>query len=132
MDLYLGKTTTMSILTGLFAPSSGDCLVDGFRVSDQMEEIRLNVGLGVTPQHNVLFDQMTVKEHLDMYCVLKGVPKKQIPKSVETIIDEVGLKEKTNVLSSALSGGMKRRLQLAIALVGDSKVIYLDEPTSGK
>jgi len=78
----------------------------------------------------VLFDDLTVYEHLEFFGKLKGIRLKDLHKAVMTAIDEVQLKPKINTLSSALSGGQKRRLSLAIALIGDSKIVFLDEPTS--
>ena len=72
-----------------------------------------------------------VKEHLDVYASFKGIPAKEIPEAVMTKIREVGLLEKVNDLSSNLSGGQRRKLSLAIALIGDPNIISLDEPPSG-
>jgi ATP-binding cassette, subfamily A (ABC1), member 3 len=104
--------------------------VFGKDISENMGDIR-HV-MGVCPQHDVLWDDLTVKEHLNFFAGLKGVPKEKIADSVAKIIAEVGLTEKIDVQSRALSGGMKRKLSVAIALIGDSKVVFLDEPTSGR
>jgi ABC-type multidrug transport system ATPase subunit len=124
-----GKSTTISILTGLIPATSGDCLLDGYSVAEDMQEIRKS--LGVCPQHNVLFDNLTVREHLQLFATLKGVPQAKLKGAIEHIIQDVGLHEKTHVFSKNLSGGMKRKLSVAIALLGDSKIVFLDEPTSG-
>ena len=87
--------------------------------------------MGVCPQHDILFDELTVKEHLEMFAVFKGMDAKEIPNAVKRLIEDVDLAEKTNYLSKNLSGGQKRRLSVAIAFIGGSKLIYLDEPTSG-
>ena len=124
-----GKSTTIGILTGLTAPSAGVAAINGLDVSRDMQEIRHN--LGVCPQHDVLFADLTVEEHLTLFASFKGMPRAQIPAAVETMIAEVGLTEKRKVASKSLSGGMKRKLSLGIAFIGGSKVVFLDEPTSG-
>jgi ATP-binding cassette, subfamily A (ABC1), member 3 len=86
---------------------------------------------GICPQHNVLFPFLTVKEHLMFFGRIKGLGGSHLIDSVNQSIEDVGLVEKRDVLSSALSGGMKRKLSLAMALIGDPKFVLLDEPTSG-
>lgn len=124
-----GKTTTISMLTGLLAPSGGDATIYGKSIKESMDELRSM--MGVCPQHNVLWDDLTVKEHLQYFGGIKGVSPEQLDSVVRTSIQEVGLVEKTNVVSGSLSGGQKRKLSVAIALIGDSKIVFLDEPTSG-
>ncbi|KAI7740196.1 hypothetical protein M8C21_031110, partial [Ambrosia artemisiifolia] len=124
-----GKSTTISMLVGLLAPTSGDALVFGKSILTDMDDIRKN--LGVCPQYDILFPELTVKEHLEIFADIKGVNKESLDSSVTEMVDEVGLADKLNTVVSALSGGMKRKLSLGIALIGDSKVVILDEPTSG-
>jgi ATP-binding cassette subfamily A (ABC1) protein 3 len=87
--------------------------------------------MGVCPQHDILYDDMTVREHLEMFAVFKGMEESKIPDAVKKAIEDVDLLEKADDLSKNLSGGQKRRLSVAIAFIGDSQLIYLDEPTSG-
>ncbi|XP_065635270.1 ABC transporter A family member 1 [Quercus suber] len=124
-----GKSTTISMLVGLLTPTSGDAMVFGKNIITDMDEIRKT--LGVCPQNDILFAELTVKEHLEIFAILKGVNEEFLERVVMDMIDEVGLADKTNTTVKALSGGMKRKLSLGIALIGDSKVIILDEPTSG-
>lgn len=124
-----GKSTTISMLCGLISPSSGDAMIEGKRISTDMGLIRQS--LGVCPQHDILFPELTVLQHLQMFATFKGVPLSEIDNAAQKMIREVGLKEKTNVKSSMLSGGQKRKLSVGIALIGDSKIVILDEPTSG-
>uniref|UniRef100_W5LI09 ATP binding cassette subfamily A member 3 n=1 Tax=Astyanax mexicanus TaxID=7994 RepID=W5LI09_ASTMX len=124
-----GKTTTLSMLTGLFPPSSGRAYINGYDICQDMALIRRSLGL--CPQHDVLFDNLTVREHLLFYTQLKGYPRSKIPDEVDRIIRVLNLEDKRNSQSKTLSGGMKRKLSIGIALIGDSKVVMLDEPTSG-
>nr|XP_060642190.1 phospholipid-transporting ATPase ABCA3 isoform X1 [Anolis sagrei ordinatus]XP_060642191.1 phospholipid-transporting ATPase ABCA3 isoform X1 [Anolis sagrei ordinatus] len=124
-----GKTTTLSMLTGLYPPTSGHAYINGYEISQDMILIRKSLGL--CPQHDVLFDQMTVEEHLRFYSGLKGFPVEKCPEEISRILHILCLEEKRYCLSKALSGGMKRKLSIGIALIGDSKVVMLDEPTSG-
>ncbi|EGR32681.1 hypothetical protein IMG5_074470, partial [Ichthyophthirius multifiliis] len=124
-----GKTTTISMLTGMLEFSQGQAEVYGKDITNEIEDIRKF--MGVCPQHDILFDNLTVKEHLELYAVFKGMDNKDIPLAVQKAIIDVDLAEKTNELSKNLSGGQKRRLSVAIAFIGGSKLIYLDEPTSG-
>ncbi|NXD28137.1 ABCA3 protein, partial [Spelaeornis formosus] len=131
-----GKTTTLSMLTGLHSPSGGQAYINGYEISQDMVLIRRSLGL--CPQHDVLFDSMTVEEHLHFYAGLKGYPPSKCPEEISHILRILGLEDKRGCLSKALSGGMKRKLSIGIALIGDSKapnsceqVVMLDEPTSG-
>uniref|UniRef100_A0A8B9F107 ATP binding cassette subfamily A member 1 n=1 Tax=Amazona collaria TaxID=241587 RepID=A0A8B9F107_9PSIT len=124
-----GKTTTMSILTGLFPPTSGTAFILGKDIRSELSNIRQN--LGVCPQHNVLFDLLTVEEHIWFYARLKGLPEKKVKEEVEQMAVDVSLPHKLKARTSKLSGGMQRKLSVALAFVGGSKVVILDEPTAG-
>ncbi|KAL4488936.1 hypothetical protein ABPG72_005723 [Tetrahymena utriculariae] len=125
-----GKTSTISMLTGIYEMTDGEAVALGKDVESQMEEIR--TFMGVCPQYDILFDDLTVKEHLELFAVFKGMTdSKKIEEEVLKHIVDVDLQEKTNELSQNLSGGQRRRLSVAIVFIGGSKLIYLDEPTSG-
>ena len=127
--LLEGKTTTISMLTGLIPSTGGDAFVRGYSIRTQMRQIRTT--LGICPQHDVIWPELTVYDHLFIYAGLKGVPYKNIKRTVDDLIDEIGLTEKRLFQAGSLSGGQKRKLCLAMAFVGGSDVIFLDEPTSG-
>ncbi|XP_052774715.1 ATP-binding cassette sub-family A member 2-like isoform X2 [Mya arenaria] len=124
-----GKTTTMSILTGLFPPTSGSATIYGHDIRLDMEVIRQ--GLGMCPQHNVLFDKLTVEEHLWFYARLKGMKTSDINSEMHMMIEDLGLPNKRKSQVDCLSGGMQRKLSVAIAFVGGSRTVILDEPTAG-
>uniref|UniRef100_UPI00398ECFE0 phospholipid-transporting ATPase ABCA1-like isoform X2 n=1 Tax=Pristiophorus japonicus TaxID=55135 RepID=UPI00398ECFE0 len=124
-----GKTTTMSILTGLFPPTSGTAYILGRDIFTEMDTIRKS--LGICPQHNVLFDILTVEEHIWFYGRLKGLTEEEVNEEIKLMIDDVGLLHKSQEQTKNLSGGMQRKLSVAIAFVGGSKVVILDEPTAG-
>ncbi|XP_021005007.1 ATP-binding cassette sub-family A member 17 isoform X2 [Mus caroli] len=124
-----GKTTVCSVLTGLITPSKGHAYIHGCEISKDMVQIRKS--LGWCPQHNILFDNFTVTDHLYFYGQLKGLSPQDCRKQIEEMLRMLGLKDKWNSRSKFLSGGMKRKLSIGIALIAGSKVLILDEPTSG-
>ncbi|XP_051796407.1 retinal-specific phospholipid-transporting ATPase ABCA4a [Acanthochromis polyacanthus] len=124
-----GKTTTMSILTGMFPPTSGTATIYGQDIRTDMDTIRQS--LGMCPQHNILFQYMTVAEHILFYSLLKGRPIAEAEEEVENMLQDLGLPHKRAELTQNLSGGMQRKLSVALAFVGGAKVVILDEPTSG-
>ncbi|CAD5206396.1 unnamed protein product [Bursaphelenchus okinawaensis] len=124
-----GKTTTMSILCGLYPPSEGTARVYHMDIRTDMTEIRKT--LGICPQHNILFDEMTVEEQLYFYGYLKNIPRTELGGQVDVMIQDLGLTSRRKFLVDQLSGGMKRKLCIGIALMGGSKLVILDEPTAG-
>uniref|UniRef100_A0A1I7VE48 ABC transporter domain-containing protein n=1 Tax=Loa loa TaxID=7209 RepID=A0A1I7VE48_LOALO len=130
-----GKTTAMygyfenSILTGLSQPTSGTMFVYGLNIKKYMHIIRHSIGL--CPQHNTLFDKLTVIEQLKFYGTLKSIPSDRLNDEVDETIEDLGLTASKDKLVSYLSDGMKRTLCIGIALIGDSKLVILDEPTAG-
>ncbi|KXS09467.1 P-loop containing nucleoside triphosphate hydrolase protein [Gonapodya prolifera JEL478] len=124
-----GKTTLISILTGIYPPTSGEAIIAGYNISTNMAEVHRNIG--ICPQHDILWDDLTVEEHLLFYARLKGVPAQDESKAVAESMKAVALEKFAGRLSKGLSGGEKRRLSIAIALVGDPACVFLDEPTTG-
>lgn len=128
-----GKTTTINILTGALAPTEGDATILGKSVKSDLSAIRNDIGICL--QHDCLFPDLTVREHIQFFARLKGlydnVSRSQADEMINQSIRDVALYEKRNTRSKALSGGMKRKLSLCMAFCGGSKVVLLDEPTSG-
>lgn len=126
-----GKTTTMSLLTGLFAPSLGAIEVYGRDMQSNIDDIRKE--LGVCMQYDVLFDHMTPKEHLLLYGQIKAPQwsRKELLEQVRTILEETGMYAHRHKRVGTLSGGMKRKLSISIAFIGGSRLVVLDEPTTG-
>ncbi|TKR67159.1 hypothetical protein L596_023352 [Steinernema carpocapsae] len=122
-----GKSTTFSMLTGVTGPSSGTAFIDGYDIRTSLPQIRKSLGL--CPQYNILFDNLTVMEHLEFFCKLKGRP--YFESEAMDIITRLKIDFKKDCYAGTLSGGQKRKLSLSIALIGGSEIVMLDEPTSG-
>jgi len=126
-----GKSTTFQILNGLLSATAGEAYIYGKSTKSKDEMLDIRQHLGVCPQENVLIPNFTVREHIVLFEGIKGEDVATEDERIEALVEQVGLFDKLHTPSSALSGGMKRRLQLAIALCGGSKFIIIDEVTSG-
>ncbi|GLD96659.1 hypothetical protein PINS_up005342 [Pythium insidiosum] len=119
----------MKILTGLIAPTNGHVTLGGYDLSRNRDKAR--TVLGYCPQFDSLHDLLTVREQLELYARLKGIPSSLVAEAVEQKIEEVGLGEYRDKLTRGLSGGNKRKVSTAIALMGSPRIIFLDEPSTG-
>lgn len=124
-----GKTTTISMLTGLFSATSGEAHAFGIDLLNNQSEARKM--MGVCPQHNVLFPMLTPEEHLDIFCDFKGVPQHLRVQSINKALESCDLMGQKDMQAMNLSGGNQRKVSVGIAMLGDSKIVLLDEPTSG-
>ena len=122
-----GKSSLLGILTGLFEATSGTAYVAGYDVCTETKHVYRNIG--VCPQFNILWDQITVREHLLFYARIKGIPNSEEKAAVREVLQNVELLEDEDVKAQNLSFGEKRRLAIGIALIGYPKVIFMDEPT---
>ncbi|XP_064456358.1 phospholipid-transporting ATPase ABCA3-like isoform X2 [Ornithodoros turicata] len=124
-----GKTTLMNILTGLTPPTDGSVTICGYDIVKNTRLARKNIGL--CPQFDVFFDDLTVWEHLVFFGTVRGISRWKLKGRAAHVIKMANLKAKAKHLAKTLSGGMKRRLSVAIATISRPKVIVLDEPSSG-
>ena len=120
----------MGILTGEFPPTTGDATLAGFSVTREPEKTRRRVGY--CPQFDAHFQNMTGREHVQLYAAIKGVPADFAKEAVDQKLAEVGLSDfDSDRLSSVYSGGMKRKLSVACATIGQPQMVFLDEPSTG-
>ena len=124
-----GKTTTMSVLTGEFLPTHGRGFVAGHDVVEEAQESLRNIGY--CPQFDALMDLMTAEEHLQLYAALRGIPPERTPAVIDALIEACNLTPHRKLPSKKLSGGNKRKLSVAISLIGNPTVVFLDEPSAG-
>ncbi|CAD7957724.1 unnamed protein product [Amoebophrya sp. A25] len=125
-----GKTTTFSMLYGLIPMTKGSCNFFGRSMTEQFTSAHRG-RVGICPQHSVLWDQLTVLEHLLLFAYFKGVPRNEALLQAEELLREQMMEDKRNAMASTLSGGMQRKLSLAIAFMGNPNIVFLDEPSSG-
>ncbi|XP_015178211.1 PREDICTED: ABC transporter A family member 1-like isoform X2 [Polistes dominula] len=126
-----GKTTLFNILTGLTSPTAGTALIFGYDVRDSNDMQVIRSMTGVCPQHDILFDLLTPREHLEFFAAVRCIPKSMIEYEVKKTLKDIDLVEKADTFAKYLSGGQKRKLSVGIAIIGDPKIIILDEPTAG-
>ncbi|UYV62552.1 hypothetical protein LAZ67_2001032 [Cordylochernes scorpioides] len=124
-----GKTTTMSMITGMISPTYGTVFINTYNIKTHVGKIRSN--LGICPQYNVLFDNLTVYDHLYFFRKLKICSNENLKEDIDIMIQRLDLENKRNSFPRMLSGGMKRKLSIGNALIGDPSVVLLDEPSSG-
>eukprot|EP00041_Stephanoeca_diplocostata_P031602 m.988247 g.988247 ORF g.988247 m.988247 type:complete len:339 (+) comp23992_c0_seq5:167-1183(+) len=125
-----GKTTTFKMLTGDIGPTSGNAYVDGLSITQHMHAIQRIIGY--CPQFDALIDQLTGTETLVFYARLRGMPEALIGPTIERLLFSLQLSEHAGALTKQYSGGTKRKLSMAIALIGAPPVLLLDEPTTGR
>ena len=124
-----GKTTAINCLTGLYNVTHGEVFVLGKSIKKDMTQVQKM--MGVCPQEDILFKEMTAEEHLRFWARFKGVPRNQLDAHVRQTLADISLEGKGDVLASTFSGGMRRRLSVGMSAMGHPKVIFLDEPTTG-
>ena len=124
-----GKTTTMSMLSGLLAPDEGRIFFDGVELG--ADPIRIKAQLGVVPQETALYETLSARENLRFWAGLYGLAGADLDQAVERALDQVGLTGRAKDAVKTFSGGMKRRLNLALGLVHGPRAVLMDEPTVG-
>src|SRR4029079_18514134 len=123
-----GKSTTVHVLTTLLPPTSGSARVAGFDVVKQGPQVRMHIGAAL--QEAALDPLLTGREHLRLQASLQGIPRPQRKARADELLGRVGLRQAADRKVRGYSGGMKRRLDLALALVHRPEILFLDEPTT--
>jgi ABC-2 type transport system ATP-binding protein len=124
-----GKSTTIKMLSGQIKPNGGKIYLDGVQMDSVPPSYRSKIG--VMPQEVIIWDDLTVKENLEFTSHLFQLDKKQAKKKINALIEGLNLGKEINTIANKLSGGFKRRLNLALTLINDPSAVFLDEPTPG-
>lgn len=124
-----GKSTLISMLTGVYVPTAGECTVCGLDLSIDIEEIKKVIG--VVPQDLAVYQPMSAADNLYFFGKLYSLPQKKLKRRVDEVLEIVGLTEWADKQVATFSGGMKRRLNIAVGLIHNPVLLFLDEPTVG-
>jgi ABC-2 type transport system ATP-binding protein len=124
-----GKTTTVSIIAGLLSPDSGEVLIEDRRVKSDIDPLKLKIGL--VPQDMALYDQLSARDNLTFFAALYSLAGAKAKLAIDEALNLVALSDRDDDKVKTFSGGMKRRLNLAAALLHDPQILLLDEPTVG-
>ena len=124
-----GKTTALSMLTGLLTPTSGQAFIHGIDMFE--ENSMLKEMLGICPQESILYEELTIDEHFSIFCPFKGLQYSDQREELHQFMNQLAFYESHNMAVKNLSGGQKRKLSFLLSLIGNPKIIILDEPTSG-
>lgn len=124
-----GKSTTMNMITGFIEPTEGEIIVDGYNIDQKPKKVKSQIGY--MPEGTPLYSELTVKEFVTYMAELRGVPKKERKEAVQRAIENTGLEKVQANLTKSLSRGYKQRVSMAGAIVGNPKILILDEPTVG-
>ena len=124
-----GKTTTISMLSCLLAPTGGDAFVDGHSITAEPQQVKQVIG--VVPQEIALYDTISARENLVFWGKMYGLGGRGLQERVAAVLDIAGLTDRADDKIETFSGGMKRRINIAVGLLHDPKILYMDEPTVG-
>ncbi len=124
-----GKTTAIRLLTGLTRPTSGDALVGGYSITREREQVKRRIG--VAPQETAIAPNLTVKENLELICGIYGFSKTKTASKIEELTGQFSLESVLTRKAGKLSGGWQRRVSIAMALISEPELLFLDEPTLG-
>jgi len=124
-----GKTTTISMLSCLLAPSKGKAFVDGHSVLDEAERVKQSIG--VVPQEIALYPTLSARENLAFWGKMYGLRSAQLKDRIEIVLDIAGLSDRADAKVETFSGGMKRRINIAVGLLHEPNMLFMDEPTVG-
>ena len=124
-----GKTTTIKMLSSLTKPTSGDAIVGGYSIVSDYKQIKKLIG--VSPQETAIAPNLSVKENLELICGIHGFNKEKTRTKIEEISSQISLESVISRKASKLSGGWQRRVSIAMALISEPQILFLDEPTLG-
>ena len=124
-----GKTTAIRLLTGLTRPTSGDALVGGYSITREREQVKQRIG--VAPQETAIAPNLTVKENLELICGIYGFSKAKTTAKIKELTGQFSLDPVLMRRAGKLSGGWQRRVSIAMALISEPQILFLDEPTLG-
>ena len=124
-----GKTTTIKLLTCLTQPTSGDAMVDGHRIMQDTEQIKRSIG--VSPQETAIAPNLSVKENLELICGIHGFSREKTAAKISELSEVFSLDTILRRKAGKLSGGWQRRVSIAMALISEPRILFLDEPTLG-
>ena len=124
-----GKTTTIKMLTCITKPTDGDAFIGGYSITKQPEQVKRLIG--VSPQETAVAPNLTVKENLELICGVHGFSKEKTKIRIEELTEQFALDSVLNRRAGKLSGGWQRRVSIAMALISEPKILFLDEPTLG-
>ena len=124
-----GKTTTIKMLTCLTKPTSGDAMVGGYSITNEPEEVKKLIG--VSPQETAVAPNLSVKENLELICGIYGFSKTKTEEKIRELSEQFSLDTVLKRRAGKLSGGWQRRVSIAMALISEPRILFLDEPTLG-
>ena len=124
-----GKTTTIKILTGLTKPTAGEALVGGYSITKEPEQVKRLIG--VSPQETAVAPNLSVKENLELICGIHGFSREKTEEKIRELTGQFDLHEVLTRKAGKLSGGWQRRVSIAMALISEPQILFLDEPTLG-
>ena len=124
-----GKTTTIKMLTCLTKPTCGDATVDGHSITKQPEQVKRLIG--VSPQETAVAPNLSVKENLELICGIHGFSKEKAQNKIRELTEQYSLAEVLERKAGKLSGGWQRRVSIAMSLISEPQILFLDEPTLG-
>lgn len=124
-----GKTTTVKMISGLLAPTSGDAEILGYSLVSQTQEVKSRINL--SPQETAVAPKLTARENLELIAGIYGSTRKEAKEKAAAMLEEFHMQEVAGQRAGTLSGGWQRRLSIAMALISQPQILFLDEPTLG-
>ncbi len=124
-----GKTTTIKMLSTILFPTNGNATVLGFNIKKEAREIKRRIG--ICPQENVVYPRLTARENIHLIAQMHGMARKDYKERTDELLGKMNLLERSYSLVKGLSGGMKRRVNILMAVIHEPELLFFDEPTAG-